>query len=78
MGFYNPIYKNERFFSSKTHISTTFAQDIYGLLFTNTIINDVIGDRNILINSFILRVLFMRRDQKIETKLRKTEKNMEK
>ena len=35
MGFYNPIYKNELFFSSKTHISTPFAQDIYDLLFTN-------------------------------------------
>ena len=76
MGFYNPIYKNELFFSSKTHISTPFAQDIYGLLFTNININDVIGGRNILINSFILRVLFMRSDKKIETKLRKTEKTL--
>ena len=31
----NPIYKNELLFSSKTHISTPFAQDIYGFLFTN-------------------------------------------
>ena len=29
------IYKGELFFSSKTHISTPFAEDIYGLLFTN-------------------------------------------
>ena len=43
MGFYNLIYKNELFFSSNTHISTPFAQDIYvyiyiyilGLLFIN-------------------------------------------
>ena len=35
IGFYNPTYKNQLFFSSKTHISTSFAQDIYSLLFTN-------------------------------------------
>ena len=29
MGFYNPIYKNELSCSSKTHISTPFAQYIY-------------------------------------------------
>ena len=34
IGFYNPIYKNELFPPSNTHISTSFAQDIYGLLFT--------------------------------------------
>ena len=34
MGFYNPIYKNELFFSSKTHILTPFAQDIYDFLLT--------------------------------------------
>ena len=28
--FYNPFYKNELFFSSKTHIFTSFAQDTYG------------------------------------------------
>ena len=53
MGFYNPIYKNEFFFSSKTHISTPFAQDIYMAfhLLTWTYFNDVDGGRNILINS---------------------------
>ena len=35
MEFYNPIYKNDFFFSSKTHISTPFEQDIYGLLIIN-------------------------------------------
>ena len=30
-----PYLQNELFFSSKTRISTPFAQDIYGLLFTN-------------------------------------------
>ena len=35
MGFYNPIYKNELFFSSKTHILTPFKQDVFGLLFIN-------------------------------------------
>ena len=50
MGFYNPIYKNERFFSSKTHILTPFAQDIYySLLFTN-MYQWRHGGRNILIN----------------------------
>ena len=34
MEFFNPIYKRN-FFSSHTHISTPFAQDIYSLLFTN-------------------------------------------
>ena len=29
------ILTNVNFFSSKTNISTPFAQDIYGLLFTN-------------------------------------------
>ena len=28
--FYNPFYKNELFFSSKTHIFASFAQDTYG------------------------------------------------
>ena len=34
IGFYNPIYKNEFCFLPK-HISTSFAQVMYGLLFTN-------------------------------------------
>ena len=35
IGFYSPTYKKELFFSSKTHISTSFAQDKYDLLVTN-------------------------------------------
>ena len=39
------------FFSSKTHISTSFTQVIYGLLFTWTYFNDVNLGRNILIKN---------------------------
>ena len=45
IGFYNiynilewdsiTLFTKMNFFSSKTHISTTFAQDINGILFTN-------------------------------------------
>ena len=43
------------FFSSKTHIPLSFAQDIYDLLFTGmNIFNDVNVDRNILINSLLM------------------------
>ena len=53
MGFYNPIYNDKHFFSSKTHISTAFAQDIYIYIYiymafyllTWTYFNDVNGDR---------------------------------
>ena len=58
MGFYNPIYKYE-LFSSKTHISTPFTQDIYGLfLLAWTYFNDVNGGRNILISSQLKRIVF--------------------
>ena len=54
--FYNPNYKNEIFFSSKTHISTSFAQDIYGLyVLTWTNFNDVNGGRNILEYVYMIR-----------------------
>ena len=33
MGFYNPIYKNGRFFSSKTPIPIAFAQDIASYIY---------------------------------------------
>ena len=73
MGFYNPIYKNELFFPSKTHISTPFTQNIYGLLFTNM---DIFqwrhGSRNILINSQLKKILFISSDKK---KWNKTEKD---
>ena len=80
MGFCNPIYKNEPFFASKTHISTPFAQDINMAfyLLSSTYFNDANGDRNLLINSQLKRILFMSSDK---TKLNKTEKdrkNMEK
>ena len=47
-------------------------------LLTWTYFNDINGGRNILINSFILRILLMSSDKKNETKPRKTERNMEK
>ena len=47
------------FFSSISHISTTFTQDIDGLLFTKWIcFNDVNVGWNILINSQLKRILF--------------------
>ena len=76
MGFYNPIYKYE-LFSSKTHISTPFTQDLYGIfLLTWTYFNDVNGGRNILINSQLKKNPFLwAATRKNETKLRKvTEK----
>ena len=48
------------FFSSKTHISTSFVHDIYGLLFTI----------NQLKESFLLATT-----RKMEQKLRKTKKH---
>ena len=79
MGFYNPIYKNE-FFSSKTHTSTPFAQDIHMAfyLLTWTYFNDVNGGRNILINSQLKRILFMSSDKKKWNKTEKDRKNIEK
>ena len=79
MWFYNPIYKNEVFLSSKTHIWTPFAQDVYGFfLLTWTYFNDVNGGRNILINSQLKRILFMSSDKKKWNKTEKDRKNMEK
>ena len=64
MVFYNPIYKNELFFASKTHISTPFTQDIYmAFLLTWTYFNDVNGSRNILINSHLKRIFFYEQRQ---------------
>ena len=80
MGFYKSIYKNELFFSSKTHISAPFTQDIYMTfyLLTWTYFNDVNGGRNILINSQLKRILFMSSDKKKWNKTEKDRKNMEK
>ena len=80
MGFYNPIYKNVLFFSSKTHISTLFAQDIYMTFYlsTWTYFNDVNGGRNILINSQLKRILFMSSDKKKWNKTEKDRKSMQK
>ena len=80
MGFYKSFYKNEHFFSSKTHISAPFAQDIYMTfyLLTWTYFNDVNGGRNILINSQLKRILFMSSDKKKWNKTEKDRKNMEK
>ena len=76
MGFNNAIYKNE-LFSSKTHISAPFAQDIYMAfyLLTWTYLNDINGGRNILINSQLKRILFVSSDKK---KWNKTEKDRKK
>ena len=80
MRFYNPIYKNELLFSSKNQISTPFAQDIYMTfyLLTWTYFNDVNGDRNILINSQLKRILFMSSYKKKWNKTEKDSKNTEK
>ena len=80
MGFYKFIYKNELFFSSKTHISAPFTQGIYTTfyLLTWTFFNDVNGGRNILINSQLKRILFMRSYKKKWNKTEKDSKNTEK
>ena len=36
IGFHRPKYKNELCFSSKTHISISFTQDIYGIFYLLT------------------------------------------
>ena len=62
----------------KTHISTSFVKDIYGLLFTNmNVFNNVNRGRNISINSQLKRSFFIsnNNNNKNELKLRKTEKN---
>ena len=68
------------FFSSKTHISVPFTQDIYMTfyLLTWTYFNDVNEGRNILINSLLKRILFMNSDKKKWNKTEKDRKNMEK
>ena len=78
MGFYNLIYKDELCFSSKTHISTPFAQYIFIYLLTWTYFNGVNGSRNILINSQLKRILFMSSNKKKWNKTEKDRKNMEK
>ena len=62
MGFYHPVYKNERFLSSKTHLLIPFAQDMAFYLLTY--FNDVNGGRNILINSQLKRILYMSSNKK--------------
>ena len=61
MRFYNPIDKNELFFSSKTYISAPCTQDIYMTFYLLrwTYFNDVNGCRTILINSQLKRILFL-------------------
>ena len=67
VGFYNPTYKNEFFFFQNSHL-TSFARDIYMAfyLLTWTCFNDVIGFRNILINSQLKRILFISSDKKMK------------
>ena len=74
------LFTKMNFFFSKTHISAPFTQDIYMTfyLLTWTYFNDVNGDRNILINSQLKRILFMSSDKKKWSKTEKGRKNMEK
>ena len=74
------LFTKMNFFSSKTHISAPFTQDIYMTfyLLTWTYFNDVNGGRNILINSQLKRILFMSSDKKKWNKTEKDRKNMEK
>ena len=64
------------FFSSKTHISTPFKQDLYiaFYLLTWTYFNDVNGGKNLNLKESFLWVA----TRKNETKLRKTEKTWKK
>ena len=68
------------FFSSKTHISRPFTQDIYMAfyLLTWTCFNDVNGGRNILLNSQLKRILFISSDKKKWKKKKKLRKTTEK
>ena len=64
------------FFSFKTHISTSFAQDIYGLfyLLAWSYFHDINVGRNILTNSQLKESFLLAATRKSKTKLRKTEK----
>ena len=63
------------FFFFQTHISAPFTQGIYMTFYLRTYFNDVNGGRNILINSQLKRSFLWAATIKIETKLRKIEKN---
>ena len=63
------------FFFFQTHISAPFTQDIHMTFYLRTYFNDVNGGRNILINSQLKRSFLWAATIKIETKLRKIEKN---
>ena len=69
------LFTKMNFFSSKTHISTSFAK-IY--LLTWTYFNDVRGGRNISINSQLKRIFLMSRDKKKWNKTEKDRTDMEK
>ena len=64
---------------SKTHISTSFAQEIYDLLCIRwTYFYDVNVGRNILMNSQLKRTLFISSHKKKWNKTEKDKKDMEK
>ena len=79
MGFNNPIYKNEPFFLPKLtlqHHLHNICMAFYLLIWTY--FNDVNGGRNILINSWLKRILFISSGNKKWNKTEKDRKNMEK
>ena len=65
-------------FSSKTHISTSFAQDIYDLLFTNANIFSWRRWGQKHFNQFLIEFFLLAATRKNETKLRKTEQSWKK